>query len=47
MGEARWVWVTCPECMDRNRAARRACKRCQRTGKVLKSVPISEERSDG
>ena len=47
MGETRWTWVKCPECMDRNRVARRACKRCKHTGKVLKSVPVETERSDG
>jgi hypothetical protein len=41
------VRVPCPDCGNRNRAARRACKRrkgmCRGSGYVLKSVPIKRE----
>lgn len=36
------VEVECPVCGDLNRAARRACRTCKRTGKVTKNVPILE-----
>lgn len=35
------VDVVCPECGNVNRAARRACRNCGRTGFVKKSVPAS------
>jgi uncharacterized OB-fold protein len=40
-GKCEWVEVACPQCGNLNRKARRACRYCQHTGKVLKSVPVS------
>ncbi|MGH9200697.1 MAG: hypothetical protein ACRD2A_05620 [Vicinamibacterales bacterium] len=40
-GEVRWIEVDCPWCGNVNRRARRACRYCKRTGKVMKSIPIA------
>lgn len=37
-----WVKVNCPHCHNSNRKARRGCKFCNKSGKVLKSVPIRQ-----
>lgn len=34
-----WADVTCPECGNANRAARRGCRACGGTGTVKKSLP--------
>lgn len=36
------VDVVCPECGNMNRAARRACRNCGRTGFVKKNMPVSQ-----
>lgn len=35
------VEVDCPQCGNANRAARRRCTYCGKTGHVLKYVPVS------
>jgi hypothetical protein len=36
------VEVDCPQCGDVNRAARRLCSFCSKTGRVRKFLPASE-----
>lgn len=42
-GPCKWVEVDCPNCLNANRAARRHCDWCNRTGKVTKSIPVGPD----
>lgn len=42
-GPCKWVEVDCPNCVNANRAARRHCDWCNRTGKVTKSIPVGPD----